>query len=90
VTSIEVLMMSLLAMSLGLKFCTSRKDGTVESGWVLPKGINSMASFGCYFADLYGKRIIWNCFCQCWWLVSLLEWYVSSSGAKLYMGDDNW
>ena len=32
VTSIEVLMMSLLVMSLGLKFCTSRKDGTVGSG----------------------------------------------------------
>ena len=35
-------MMSLLAMSLGLTFCVSRKGG----GWVHPKGANSMAASG--------------------------------------------
>ena len=40
-------MMSLLAMSLGLRFCVSRKGGTGEvGGWVHLKGANSMAASG--------------------------------------------
>ena len=39
-------MMSLLAMSLGLRFCVSRKGGTGGGGWVHPKGANSMATSG--------------------------------------------
>jgi len=42
-------MMSLLAMSLGLRFCVSRKDGTGGGGWVHPKGVNSMAVSGLVF-----------------------------------------
>ena len=38
--------MSLPAMSLGLRFCVSRKGGTGEGGWVHPKGVNSMAMSG--------------------------------------------
>ena len=39
-------MMSLPAMSLGLRFCMSRKGGTGGGGWVHPKGANSMAVSG--------------------------------------------
>ena len=39
-------MMSLPAMSLGLRFCVSRKGGTGGGGWVHPKGANSMAASG--------------------------------------------
>jgi len=39
-------MMSLPAMSLGLWFCMSRKGGTGGSGWVHPKGANSIAVSG--------------------------------------------
>jgi len=39
-------MMSLSAMSLGLRFCVSRKGGTGGGGWVYPKGENSMAASG--------------------------------------------
>jgi len=42
-------MMSLLAMSLGLRFCVSRKGRTGEGGWVHPKGANSMAVSGLVF-----------------------------------------
>ena len=35
--------MSLLAMSLGDRFCTSSKDGTGGGGWVHSKSINSTA-----------------------------------------------
>ena len=49
-TSIEVsrfvLVMSLLAMCLGLRFCASRKGGAGEGEWVHPKGANSMAASG--------------------------------------------
>ena len=38
--------MSLPAMSLGLRFCVSRKGGTGGGGWVHPKGANSMAVSG--------------------------------------------
>jgi len=31
-------------MSLGLRFCVSRKGGTGGGGWVHPKGANSMAA----------------------------------------------
>ena len=37
-------MMSLPAMSLGLRFCVSRKGGTGGGGWVHPKGAKSMAA----------------------------------------------
>jgi len=48
-------MMSLPAMSLGLRFCVSRKDGTGVGGWVHPKGANSMAASGFVFrSDLVG------------------------------------
>jgi len=48
-------MMSLLAMSLGLRFCVSRKGGTGGGGWVHPKGANSMAASGLVFrSDLVG------------------------------------
>ena len=48
-------MMSLPAMSLGLRFCVSRKDGTGGGGWVHPKGENSMATSGLVFSsDLVG------------------------------------
>ena len=39
-------MMSLPAMSLGLRFCVSRKGGTGGGGWVQWKGANSMAVSG--------------------------------------------
>ena len=38
--------MSLLAMTLGLKFCMSRKGGTRGGGWVQPKGANSISMLG--------------------------------------------
>ena len=38
--------MSLPAMSLGLRFCVSRKDRTGGGGWVHPKGANSMVMSG--------------------------------------------
>ena len=48
-------MMSLLAMSLGLRFCVSRKCGTGGGGWVHSKGENSMAASGLVFrSDLVG------------------------------------
>jgi len=37
-------MMSLPAMSLGLRFCVSGKGGTGEGGWVHLKGANSMVA----------------------------------------------
>ena len=39
-------MMSLLAMSFGRRFCFSRKGRIGRSGWVHPKGANSMAASG--------------------------------------------
>jgi len=42
-------MMSLLAMSLGLRFCVCRKGRTGGGGWVHPKGANSMAASGLVF-----------------------------------------
>jgi len=33
-------------MSLGLRFCASRKGMTGRGGWVHPKGANSMAASG--------------------------------------------
>ena len=42
-------MMSLPAMSMGLRFCVSRKGGTRGGGWVHPKGANSMAVSGLVF-----------------------------------------
>ena len=48
-------MMALLAMSLGLRFCLSRKGGTGGGGWVHPKGANSMTASGLIFrSDLVG------------------------------------
>jgi len=48
-------MMSLPAMSLGLRFCVSRKGRTGGGGWVSPKGANSMAASGLVFrSDLAG------------------------------------
>ena len=48
-------MMSLPAMSLGLRFCMSRKGGTGGGGLV--KGANSMAVSGLVFrSDLVGTR----------------------------------
>jgi len=48
-------MMSLPAMSLGLRFCMSGKGGTGGRGWVHPKGENSMAASGLAFrSDLVG------------------------------------
>ena len=48
-------MMSLPAMSVGLRFCMSRKGRTGGSGWVHPKGANSMATSGRVFrSDLVG------------------------------------
>ena len=38
--------MSFPAMSLGRRFCVSRKGGTGGGGWVYPKGANSMAASG--------------------------------------------
>ena len=42
-------MMTLPAMSLGLRFCVSRKCGTGGGGWVHLKGANSMAVSGLIF-----------------------------------------
>ena len=48
-------MMSLPAMSLGLRFCVTRKGGTGGGGWVHPKGANSMATSGLVLkSDLVG------------------------------------
>jgi len=53
-------MMSLLAMSLGLRFCVSRKGGIGEGGiggggWAHPKGANGMATSGFVLrSDLVG------------------------------------
>ena len=48
-------MMSLPAMSLGLRFCVSRKGGTGGGGWVHLKGANSMAVSGLVLrSDLVG------------------------------------
>ena len=48
-------MMSLPAMSLGLRFCVSRKGRTGGGGWVHPKGANSMAASGLVFrSDVVG------------------------------------
>ena len=48
-------MMSLPTMSLGLRFCASRKGGTGGGGWVHLKGSNSMATSGLVFrSDLVG------------------------------------
>ena len=52
-------MMSLPAMSLGLRFCVSRKGGTGGGGCVHPKGANSMAmaASGLVFrSDLVGTE----------------------------------
>jgi len=47
--------MSLPVMSLGLKFCVSRKGGTGGGEWVHLKGANSMAATGLVFrSDLVG------------------------------------
>ena len=47
--------MSLPAMSLGLRFCVSRKGGAGGGGWVHPKGANSMAVSGLVLrSDLVG------------------------------------
>ena len=49
-------MMSLPGMSLGLRFCMSRKGGTRGGGWVHPKGANSMAASGLVLkSDLVGS-----------------------------------
>jgi len=48
-------MMSLPAMSLGLRFCMSRKGRTGGGGWVHQKGANSMAASGLVLrSDLVG------------------------------------
>ena len=48
-------MMSLPAMSLGLRFCVSRKGRTGGGGWVHPKVANCMATSGLIFrSDLVG------------------------------------
>ena len=48
-------MMSLPAMSLGLRFRISRKGGTGGGGWMHPKDANSMAVSGLVFrSDLVG------------------------------------
>jgi len=50
-------MMSLPAMSLGLRFCVSRKGGTGGGGWVHPNGANSMAVSGLILrSDLVGTE----------------------------------
>jgi len=42
-------------MSLGLRFCVSRKGGTGGGGWVHLKDVNSMAASGLIFrSDLVG------------------------------------
>jgi len=48
-------MISLPAMTLGLRFCVSRKGRTGGGGWVHLKGANSMAASGLVFrSDLVG------------------------------------
>ena len=48
-------MMSLPAMSLGLRFCVNRKGRTGGGGWVHLKGANSMAASELIFrSDLVG------------------------------------
>jgi len=42
-------MMTLPAMSLGLRLCVSRKGGAGGGGWVHPKGANGMAASGLVF-----------------------------------------
>ena len=50
-------MMSLPAMSLGLRFRISRKGGTGGGGWMHPKDANSMAVSGLVFrSDLIGTE----------------------------------
>ena len=46
-------MMSHPAMSLGDRFCDSRKGGTGVGGWVHPEGANSMAVSG-----LRGRKVL--------------------------------
>ena len=46
-------MMSHPAMSLGDRFCDSRKGGTGGGGWVHPEGTNSMAVSG-----LRGRKVL--------------------------------
>ena len=46
--------MSLPAMSLGLKFCVSRKGGTGGGGSVHPNGANSMAASLVFRRNLFG------------------------------------
>ena len=46
-------MMSHPAMSLGDRFCNSRKGGTGGGGWVHPKGANSVAVSG-----LHGRKVL--------------------------------
>ena len=46
-------MMSHPAMSLGDRFCDSRKGGTGGGGWVHPEGANSMAVSG-----LRGRKVL--------------------------------
>jgi len=49
-------MMSLPAMSLGLRFYVNRKSGRGGGGWVHPKGANSMAASGLVVrSDLVGN-----------------------------------
>ena len=51
-------MVSLPAMSLGDRFCVSRKGGTWGGGWVHPKGANSMVTSGLAFrSDLVGTGV---------------------------------
>ena len=40
-------------MSLGDRFCDSRKGGTGGGGWVHPEGANSMAVSG-----LHGRKVL--------------------------------
>jgi len=54
-------MMSLPAISLGLRFYVSRKGGTGGGGWVHLKGANSMAASGLVFrSDLVGINGVRN------------------------------
>ena len=46
-------MMSHPAMSLGDRFCNSRKGGTGGGGWVHQKGANSVAVSG-----LHGRKVL--------------------------------
>ena len=40
-------------MSLGDRFCDSRKGGTEGGGWVHPEGANSMA-----VSELHGRKVL--------------------------------